>query len=309
MGKTFEELQGLDLRTLQEVATELAVDVTAPEFVEQVQKRMVAVEETYKPATAEEPAAPSRVYQWARTAIAGIGQFTMLAIMAAISYVLPPAAVAFLAVLEQHRVRAAAVLIDSQNADLMATVTVATYLTMLVIQTRMLKRDGALTRPRWSLRTVWQNLMYKLGIGKGWEEQKPSPLEYMQAATDAVQLFIMAAGAFGTLASTGLLNQYADPWHVALQRIFTESQSQPMGVLLLTIGYVGALLRATHFTVSYGYWRYAGLMGPAEAGNVDFFGGGGSSVTIVELKQDAARQYIIRRILKAQERQLLNDGQ
>jgi len=306
--RTFEELQALDLRALQEVATEAAVDVSAPEFIEQVQRRMAAVDETYQPTTAQETEEPSVVYRGARKAIAGIGQFTMLAIMAALSYMLPPAAVAFLAVLEQHRVRAAVALIDSANADLMATVTVATYLTLLVIQTRMLKRDGALTRPRWSLRTTWRNLMYLLGIGRGWEERKPSPLEYMQAATDAVQLFIIAAGAFGTLASSGLLNQYPDPWHVALGRIFTESQSEPMGVLVLTVGYVWALLRATHFTVSYGYWRYAGLMGAAETGNLDFFDGGGPSVTVVELKQDAARHYLIRRILKAQERRMLTDG-
>lgn len=118
-----------------------------------------------------------------------------------------------------------------------------------------LEKEGNYTPPKplqWSLRIVWRDLRYALGIGKDWTEREISPAKRVLFAKWIIQLSVAFIALYGSMAHA--IEQHSGSWLSALWSILTASSLKEMSAwnigFWLTVAILSGAAVMSHFVAS-----------------------------------------------------------
>lgn len=137
------------------------------------------------------------------------------------------------------------------------------YIVTLFIQEIVIARHGYVAKERFSLRTLASDIFYFFGGGKNWQLRYKATPDNAQAISQTIALSAYAIITFGLLgrldAKLEAFSNYA--WHIAIQKLFLESNLEDI------LGYAGmfvataALLYSTKWVVSFMYGIFRNVTG------------------------------------------------
>lgn len=236
--------------------------------------------------------APPKWFKTLERFIVSVGNALVLALMLVLSYVLPPVAVVGLGYAEVQRVALGVALFDAPRAYLMSITSVSAYLGLLVVRASMTRQQQH-THYRWSLRLVFQQLGYALGLGR-WTPAAQTDAQSLDRAITRLGWLIISLGTVGTL-ETELLS-FNGVWYRALYNIAATADLVTFLALIGGCMLTAGLLAAMHFLVTFTHGKYVTLLPDA----ADFFDAG---AVASDAADRAEMDYLKAQIARARARQ------
>lgn len=175
------------------------------------------------------------------------------------------------------------------------------YIVTLFIQEIVIARHGYVAKERFSLRTLGADILYFFGGGKQWQLRYNATPDNAQAINQTIKLSAYAIITFGLLGRLDAkLEAFAGlAWHVAIQKLFIESNLEDI------LGYVGmfvataALLYSTKWVVSFMYGIFRNVTGGV---NMQDFSDASLVYSQAELVELHQARMLSREILKLESR-------
>jgi hypothetical protein len=258
----------VDVQELEKRFVELGGSPTHYQFKRKVEAAQALAIEQYEHETSQAAIAETKRPTWAKVAGERAGKglayvstfFTFLFVLGGLlvgTFVLIAA--------ELTAVYVGFSVMDSAHAPLYSVALVLFYVVVLFIQEMIIDKRGYTAQKKASLRLMFEDAMYFLGIGKTWQMRYNELPSAQQNISITVKLSTWAIIIFGVLGR--LQDKISDPafanitWHEAIKRIVLDSSLSDF------VGYVGmfiataALLWSTKWIVVFIYEQFRRVTG------------------------------------------------
>lgn len=152
-------------------------------------------------------------------------------------------------------------------ASTFAFVAVVTYFSLLFLrQVFLVRRSDKYTQVRFSLRHVWRDFCYLIGVGRNWSELPRTETPDVIMINGAIRLVMLAILFVGTLGRLkDVFAQYAnEAWYIGLRLILEQSSLTEITGVLGQLIAVFAFLSASHFVVVFIHNHFQRLTGGIE---------------------------------------------
>lgn len=286
------DMADLDLDQLRAEAIRQGIDLSQPRVQQAIAGRRAKARDL---ALASAPNQPSKYFIMLRDGIMFIGNGLLLALMLLLSYALLPVAIVGLFYAEVQRVSLGVALFDPPRAILMATVSVSTYLILLVVQAGQLRRNPDQARPIWSLRLWWQQIRYMLGLSRRWKAQQHTQQQLLGIAISRLGTLIILLGTAGSLEQE--LSGAEGAWYEAIWHILAGSSLMVFLSLLGGITLTAGLLAGLDYSVRLAFSKWIALIPET---NADFLSESSADSSRVE---DQAETLFLKALIEKSRKQ------